>query len=107
MSKNQNQQPVSNSNNPKTGPVVIAVIQGGWVKVGRLVEDVDLPDYVCLKNAKCVRKWGTTRGLSQIANDGPTNETILDDTADVYIPITSLIMNIACVQAKWASIIAP
>lgn len=56
-------------------PVKIVILQRGWVMVGRFERkgnDCKLHD------ASVVRIWGTTRGLGEIAIDGPTKNTQLD-----------------------------
>lgn len=46
----------------------IAVLQRGNVIVGTFTRDGDMCE---MTNASVVRKWGTTRGLGQIAANGP------------------------------------
>ena len=58
----------------------IVILQRGWVYVGNLYKrgnDCQLRD--CLN----IRKWGTTKGLGQLAKEGKQNDTILDKTPDI------------------------
>lgn len=48
---------------------------GRWIFVG-VLEDMH-EDAIILAHAHCVRRWGTTNGLGDLAN-GPGRETILD-----------------------------
>lgn len=60
---------------PIFGDKRIIVADRGWVFVG---DCEDMPDgSVTIRNAKNIRKWGTTKGLGQLC-DGPTSETIVD-----------------------------
>lgn len=57
------------------GAVVIAVLDRGWVVVGRWSQR---GSRVELTEAHVVRRWGTDQGLAQLANDGPTENTVLN-----------------------------
>lgn len=64
----------------------ICVLPRGWVLVGNL-------EGTCLKSAKVIRRWGTTKGLGELAASGPTRETVLDDLGDdvtIEAPIFTL-----------------
>ena len=59
------------------GDVKIVLLQRGWVMVGRF----ERKGSDCkLSNASVIRNWGTTKGLGEIAEDGPTSSTKLDPT---------------------------
>jgi len=60
----------------------IVVIKSGFAFVCR--EFTETPESATLTTARCIRVWGTARGLGQLVS-GPTKETVLDDT----IPIIS------------------
>ncbi len=57
------------------GELKIVILQRGWVMVGRLERN---GSDCKLHNAAVVRKWGTTKGLGEIAQNGPTKDTVLD-----------------------------
>ena len=59
-------------------PKVIVVLQRGWIFVGEL--KIDQAPYLRLENAQVVRKWGTTKGLGELAEKGPLPETKLEPT---------------------------
>ena len=55
----------------------IVVLQAGWVFIGEYHSATDTkPAY--LSDASCVRRWGTTAGLGELALNGPTKMTALD-----------------------------
>jgi len=56
------------------------VLPRGNVLVGEF-EQVD--DSCTLKNANVIRRWGTTRGLGELAENGPTENTKLDPSNGV------------------------
>lgn len=92
--------PEGTQSEPVTGDVRIVILQRGWVMVGRL----ERGDQVCkLHQAAVVRIWGTTKGLPEIANGGPTAKTVLDKCDGVveFHPLT-IIATIACREDKWS-----
>ena len=87
-------------NNTITGNIKIVILQRGWVMVGYFERNVN----DCkLSKASVIRKWGTTKGLGEIAK-GPTNETILDKCYGVvefdYLTVVAMI---SVEESKWAS----
>lgn len=85
------------------GPIKIAILQRGWVMVGRF----ERTGSDCkLHNAHVIRIWGTKRGLGEIAGNGPTKDTVLDKCYGVvefdYLTIVALI---SVEESKWANII--
>lgn len=81
-----------------TGPLKIAILDRGWVFVGRVTES---PGAVSLTNAACVRRWGTTRGIGQLATEGPTKNTVLDQAGTVTVPRSSVVAIIDAVESSW------
>lgn len=78
--------------------LVIAILDRGWVFVGRATES---PSAVILTNAACIRYWGTTKGIGQLALEGPQHETKIDEAGTVTVPRTAIIALIDAVEAKW------
>jgi hypothetical protein len=64
-------------------PTHILVVEAGWVFAGVLHE---CDDEFVLTDAVNIRRWGTTRGLGELAMTGPTSETQLDPCGEVRIP---------------------
>ena len=58
----------------------IVAAEGGWVFVGDCTDEAD--GTVTIRNAKNIRRWGTTAGLGQLSK-GPTQDTVLDDYGTV------------------------
>jgi hypothetical protein len=59
----------------KDGEIKIAILQRGWVMIGRFERK---GDDCFLHDASVIRNWGTTKGLGEIAKNGPTSSTKLD-----------------------------
>ena len=79
----------------------ILVLQSGFVFVGTLKASLDdvarnNGSRVELSEAACIRRWGTTNGLGQLALSGPTKDTILDESGDVTAPINAVILTMDC-----------
>lgn len=80
------------------GRLCIAILDRGWVFVGRVTEQ---PSAVRIEGADCVRRWGTERGIGQLALNGPTRETKLDPAGTVTVPRTSVVALIDAAEASW------
>ena len=78
----------------------IVILQRGWVAVGRYSEN---GDQCTLTDAAIVRIWGTTKGLPEIAHDGPTSKTVLDKSPPIRFHKLTVIATIDCVASKWQS----
>lgn len=81
-----------------TRPTQIVVADRGFVYVG-LVELT--PDWVVVTDAQNIRYWGTTRGLGQLAMEGPTSTTKLDDVGTVRVPLRAVISLIDTEARLW------
>lgn len=79
------------------GPQQIVVLDRGWVFVGK-TRYVD--GGMQVDNARCVRIWGTTRGIGELAESGPTERTRLDPCGSVFFPERALILIIPC-KSNW------
>jgi hypothetical protein len=76
----------------------IVVADRGYVYVGDCVSD---DQYTVITNAKNIRRWGTERGLGELALEGPKSETKLDAVGTVRIPARAIISIIDTEAAKW------
>jgi hypothetical protein len=81
-------------------PYQIAVLDRGFVYIGRVAWNDNV---LTITDAKCIRRWGTTKGLGELVN-GPTPETILDTVGTVHVPEHSLIHLIDVVESAWKNI---
>jgi hypothetical protein len=80
------------------GEVCIVILQRGWVYVGKFYQD----GANCrLEEAKNVRNWGTTKGLGEIALNGPTDKTVLDDSPTVKFHELTVVASLVCEAKKW------
>ena len=77
----------------------IVILDRGFVYVG----DVEIAgDWLVISNAANVRRWGTKKGLGELASCGPTVNTQLDPTPTVRAPLRAVIGTIQCEAAKWS-----
>lgn len=87
--------------NDKTGTLALVVADRGHVWVGRVTHEAD--GFTHIAGARIVRRWGTTDGLNQLANEGPRSNTQLDAAADVQVRTGAVIYIIPCEAEKWAA----
>jgi len=67
----------------------IVVADRGFVFVGNAATDD--AGTVTLTNASVIRRWGTTKGLGQLAMSGKTDKTVLDACGTVRVPAGSVV----------------
>lgn len=79
------------------GPQQIVIMDRGWVLVGKTSES---GENIEITDARCIRYWGTSRGLGELAEDGPTKTTKLDPMGRVIVPKRAVIAVIAC-KTEW------
>ena len=79
----------------------IVVLQRGWVVCGDYYLD---GDEVVLENSKVIRRWGTTKGLGELAKNGPLTDTILDNAGTTRFNRGAEVLTIDCEKSKWANI---
>ena len=77
----------------------IVVVAGGFVFAGRTRrEGMDL----VLTDAAVVRRWGTDRGLGQLAEEGPRQNTTMDLTPlPIIVPESAVLHRLGCVAKPW------
>jgi hypothetical protein len=72
----------------------IYVVESGWVF---LADSCVATDAVfLLSGVSVIRSWGTTKGLGEIALNGPTKETVLDPCGQVDVPKGKVLFTIPC-----------
>lgn len=76
----------------------IVILQRGWVFVGEMTR---VGNECELRNAACVRSWGTSKGLGEIAKNGPTENTKLDPCPTVRFHYLTMVGQIECEASKW------
>ncbi len=76
----------------------IVVLQRGHVVVGDVLRtDAD----VSIKNCSVIRVWGTSRGLGEIAENGPTDKTKLDKCPDIFVHPLSVVLYMNTNKSNW------
>lgn len=77
------------------------VLDRGWVLVGKVVAE----DWLTCTLDRCatVRRWGTSKGLGELAAKGPLPETVLDPEPDgVMVYKLKIQRAIPCDEKAWA-----
>lgn len=85
---------------PKNSNIKIAILQRGWVMIGRYSEE---GDNCALENAYVIRSWGTTKGVGELALNGKQTGTKLDKAGSVTFHKLTVVALINCVEDKWTS----
>lgn len=49
-----------------------------------------------LTDASCIRRWGTTKGLGELALKGPTKDTVLDPCGEVILEPEAVLFSLIC-----------
>lgn len=76
----------------------IVILDRGFIYVG----DVAIEnDWLIIRNARNVRRWGTSKGLGELAKDGPKPETKIDPAGTVRAPLRSVIGLLECEASSW------
>ena len=78
--------------------IQIVVIEAANLLVGEVAVGNSV---VTVTNASVIRRWGTTKGLGEIAMGGPTKETILDKLGIAHVQLSKVLFIIDCEQSKW------
>lgn len=75
----------------------ICILQRGWIMVGDFKRE---GNDCTLTNASVIRIWGTTKGLGEIALNGPTSSTRLDPCGTASFDYLTTIAILDC-SDKW------
>jgi hypothetical protein len=86
------------------GDLKIIILDRGWVFIGFIKKSVD--DFFFIERAHCIRFWGTTDGIGQLALSGPTEKTKLDRAGTVTVPRHALIAALDVDPKNWVDMFA-
>ena len=75
----------------------IVVITSGWVVIGNTFP---VEGGILIEDASVIRTWGTTKGIGEIALNGPTKDTVLDYAGKIHVLNHAIIMKIDCIYDK-------
>ena len=76
----------------------IVIVESGWVFVGNVETDAE---WATITDAQNVRLWGTTKGLGELASNGPTSSTKLDQAGTVLASRSHVIAMLDVNADKW------
>jgi hypothetical protein len=81
------------------GSEKIIILQRGWVMVGILERN---GSECKLHNASVIRTWGTSKGLGEIAMNGPTKDTKLDPCGGIVeFDYLTVVASLSVNKEKW------
>jgi len=83
------------------GEIRIVVLSRGWIYIGKCY-CTDLGQTFRIDQAYNIRRWGTERGLGQIAINGPTENTVLDFYGEIELEPINVLHTIVCDEEKWS-----
>ncbi len=76
----------------------IVILNRGWVVIGNYSEK---GDECTLTNASVIRTWGTTKGIGELAESGPTTSTKLDSCPNVHFHKMTMVARIDVNKSNW------
>lgn len=81
------------------GDMKIVILQRGWVMIGKLERN---GSECKLHNASVIRNWGTTKGLGELAMEGPKANTKIDKCGGlVEFDYLTVVAAISVDESKW------
>lgn len=92
----------TDTSDPSTSKIMIAILQRGWVFVGKLGKN---GSECVLSNAFNIRRWGTSNGLGELAEKGPLEETKLDKVGTVSFHELTTVALLDCNQDVWSKVL--
>lgn len=82
-----------------TGNIKIVILQRGWIMVGKFERN---GSDCKLHDASVIRSWGTTKGVGELAQNGPNSNTKLDPCNGVVeFDYLTVVATIHCEEKKW------
>lgn len=86
------------SNEPTNSNIKIVILQRGWIVIGRWSQTGDM---CALDNAYVIRRWGTDKGVGQLALEGKLTDTKLDKAGRVEFHQLTVVATINCDEKLW------
>lgn len=81
----------------------IVVLDQGFVFVGLVSwRQVSSGRVIRVEKAACVRRWGTSKGLGELAASGPLENTVLDPSPPIEAHELTVVLTMECVAEAWA-----
>ena len=78
----------------------IVVLDRGFVYIGKVTVD---QEWCVIEGARNLRIWGTSRGLGQLALEGPQQDTTMDLVGTVRAPLRAVISLIDATESQWVT----
>jgi len=88
--------------NQDLGPQIL-ILHRGWVVVGNVTR---IGPRLSVENCHVIRTWGTTNGLGEIAKNGPTSTTKLDEPGNLSLLESNCIAAMECNASKWKAVLS-
>ena len=77
----------------------IVILNRGWVVVGNYSEK---GNECTLTDASVIRVWGTTKGLGELAENGPLTNTKLDPCLNVHFHKMTMVARMDVNEEQWS-----
>ncbi len=77
----------------------VFILQRGWAIVGR---GSQIGCNITIEDGSVIRRWGTSRGLGQLAKEGPQTETKLDPVDTTHVHELGVVASIDCCDSSWS-----
>lgn len=81
-----------------TPDIRIVIAQRGWIFVGEYNKTGEI---VSISKGHVVRRWGTTKGLGELATEGKKRNTVLDPTPTIEMHELTVVATIRCDADAW------
>ncbi len=83
---------------PRNGTIQIVVLQRGWIVVGKFNRN---GSYCEITESSVIRRWGTSKGLGELAENGPLENTKLDQSGIITTHLLEIVCCFSCNQNNW------
>lgn len=87
---------------PKNSNIKIVILQRGWVFIGRYSQE---GEQCSLENAYVIRRWGTTKGLGELALNGKQSGTTLDKAGHIEFHQLTVVATVDCKEELWNEVL--